>query len=125
MMRIINRIDNILQVYLDDDNQFISCKINYPLTTFVNDQLIPLTEAELDTTVLNEQTITFRDDTFTRTYTNIEGYFTVRSLFEIIEQYENEHRPLTNWFGGIDCHHRFFEGIWKSADGTYEIWWGS
>lgn len=54
------------------------------------------------------------------------GGFTVRKLLDCILEFEKEDRPKTEWFGGIDCHHRFFEGLTLNGDmDSYRIQWGS
>lgn len=61
-----------------------------------------------------------------RTYTNQKGYFTVEEMVKNIVKFEKLDRPKTSWFGGVDCHHIFFEGISKNKDNaTYGIHWGS
>ena len=43
-----------------------------------------------------------------------------------IADFETSHRPQTRWFGDIDRHHRFFEGLDLTDDGeSYKIAWGS
>merc|ERR1712070_75643 len=43
-----------------------------------------------------------------------------------IEAYERIDRAKTKWFGGVDCHHVFFEGIFPNATkDAYGICWGS
>ena len=31
----------------------------------------------------------------------------------------------SEWFGGVDVHHVFFEGIHLADDGVWDIYWGS
>ena len=60
------------------------------------------------------------------TYTNTKGYFTVEEMVKNIVKFEQVDRPKSCWFGGVDCHHIFFEGIHKNKNGkTYCIHWGS
>jgi hypothetical protein len=59
------------------------------------------------------------------TFTNKRGYFTCGELIDNIVQYANINRPHTRWFGGIDCHHIFFEGLTSCGKDTYTIYWGS
>ena len=61
-----------------------------------------------------------------KTFTNRKGYFTVREVVKIVESFEKLDRPKTNWFGGIDCHHIFFEGLrLNKARDAFVINWGS
>jgi hypothetical protein len=52
-------------------------------------------------------------------------FFTVRELLHAIEETERQTRGRTRWLGGIDVHHRYFEGIHLAADGVWDIVWGS
>jgi hypothetical protein len=52
-------------------------------------------------------------------------HFTVRALFAVIEQTEQQTRGDTDWFGGIDIHHVYFEGLHEEQEGLYRIYWGS
>ena len=55
--------------------------------------------------------------------------FTVRALFEAIAKFEAVSRPQTEWFGGVDTHHVFFEGLYEQLEvgalHRYGISWGS
>lgn len=55
------------------------------------------------------------------------SYFTVRELLRAVEETERQTRGHSDWLGGIDVHHVFFEGIHPSdeEDDVYEIYWGS
>ena len=52
-------------------------------------------------------------------------YFTFQELLDNIITFEKIDRPKTKWFGGVDCHHVYFEGIHLSKTGTYSVCWGS
>lgn len=52
-------------------------------------------------------------------------HFTVRELVHAVEKTELETRGSSEWLGGIDVHHIFFEGISAEADGTWALCWGS
>jgi hypothetical protein len=52
------------------------------------------------------------------------GAFTVRDLAGAIATTERASRGSSEWFGGIDVHHVFFEGI-EDDDGAWRICWGS
>ncbi len=99
---------------------------------FVDDEIVLLTKKELDTVCYKEKEITFIESRsqfhqgFTKTFKNSKG-FTVREMFNIIVEFEEEARPLSNWFGGIDAHHIYFEGLREYPDkkNSYMIRWGS
>jgi len=46
--------------------------------------------------------------------------FTVAALAKAVEDTERETRGSSRWFGGVDVHHVFFEGIHVDDDG---VWW--
>ncbi|MGA9520488.1 MAG: hypothetical protein WBV82_03435 [Myxococcaceae bacterium] len=52
-------------------------------------------------------------------------HFTVRELVKAVEETERQSRSRSNWLGGIDVHHVYFEGIHPENDGTWSIAWGS
>ena len=61
-----------------------------------------------------------------RTYTNTKGYFTIAEVVNIIEKFERLDRPKTRWFGGIDCHHTYFDGMCPNTkNDAFRILWGS
>ena len=64
-------------------------------------------------------------DKLIREYHDPSGWFTVDTLVNAIVEFEREARPRTRWFGGIDLHHIYFEGLTLQSDGSYEIEWGS
>jgi hypothetical protein len=54
------------------------------------------------------------------------GGFSIKMLFNCIVDFENIVRPKYTWFGGIDIHHKFFEGLYyDKKNERYEIAWGS
>lgn len=53
-------------------------------------------------------------------------YFTVRELLQAVEETERQTRGQSQWLGGVDVHHIYFEGIeFNDEDGVWEICWGS
>ena len=60
------------------------------------------------------------------TFTNQRGHFTVEEMVENILVFEKLDRPKSCWFGGVDAHHIFYEGVHCNSDGkTYSVHWGS
>jgi len=51
--------------------------------------------------------------------------FTVRDLAAAVAETERQTRGGTEWYGGIDVHHVYFEGIELEEDGVWFIAWGS
>ena len=61
-----------------------------------------------------------------KTFKTSKKFFTIEQVVSNIVKFEMEDRPKTNWFGGIDAHHVFFEGIYRnSKTDTYSVNWGS
>ena len=91
------------------------------------DEFIELTKKELDKIEYPFQEITIKsfNENKIKFKSKSKKGFTVRELIECIKDVENIARPESEWFGGIDAHHIFFEGLGKIRDGIYEIYWGS
>ena len=59
-------------------------------------------------------------------YNNDKGFFTLAEVVALIVEFERIDRPKSQWFGGVDCHHVFFEGLYPNSDGdAFGISWGS
>tara|TARA_B100000678_G_C17809334_1_gene342310 strand:+ start:56 stop:490 length:435 start_codon:yes stop_codon:yes gene_type:complete len=99
---------------------------------FVDDEIEDLTADELNEICYEGSEITFVVEEsefhkgFSKTFINEVG-FTVRQMFDNVVDFEIKARPLSNWFGGIDCHHIYFDGFNKidGTDNHYTIYWGS
>jgi hypothetical protein len=87
----------------------------------------PLTPEELDSVAFRGAAIRLRsDDGEVITHDAPDGqFFTVRQLLKAVEETERQTRGRSEWFGGIDVHHVFFEGIHRAKDGVWDIHWGS
>ncbi len=93
-------------------------------------RFIILTDEELNTIEYPFDTITLIFNSQSVNYehaynSNSTDGFTVRRLFDIVLDFENQTRPLTCFLGGIDVHHIYFEGLRKMEDGKYRVMWGS
>jgi len=73
---------------------------------FDADDLRPLTEAELDRVVFRGEALTLH-------------------VLAAVEETERQTRAEPSWFGGIDVHHVFFEGLEAEAGEVWRIGWGS
>ena len=51
--------------------------------------------------------------------------FTVKDLIKAVLVTEKKTRKDTDWFGGIDVHHVYFEGLVKVRKNIFHICWGS
>ena len=94
-----------------------------------HDEFVKLTEEELNQTAFIGDEITFKDGFTEITYLSKDGQFTVLELVAVIVEFEKVIRPKSDWFGGVDTHHVYFEGIDPIThdDGAvvHEICWGS
>lgn len=113
-------------VFADSNAKVKSISLAEP--TFFNTKLaefILLTEDELNSVVLDQSQITLESFGKRMVHNAPNGKsFSVRDLLNAVEKTEQMVRPQTDWFGGIDCHHIYFEGI-HLKNGVYEIYWGS
>jgi hypothetical protein len=86
-----------------------------------------LTEAELQLEIIHKSRIRLRGEgggVVEHKAPNGRS-FTVKEMFAAIEETERKTRGNSEWLGGIDVHHCFFEGIYQDENGTWEISWGS
>lgn len=99
------------------------------LEVFEDDDFRPLTADELGRVVLRTPRIRMRSYQLEKVVVEHEApagaRFTVADLGAAVEATERRTRGDTEWFGGIDVHHIFFEGIELGDDGVWMIWWGS
>ncbi len=87
----------------------------------------PLTEGELASIAFASPQIRLRGDTGEEVAHEAPNgqHFTVRDLIRAVELTELRTRDRSEWLGGVDVHHIFFEGLHLEADGTWAIGWGS
>ena len=100
----------------------------------LNDHIL-LTHEELDVPAFIGTEITFSNlwidrngnkvDESRMSFSNNTGYFTTKQMVDMVIAFEKVDRPKSSWFGGIDAHHVWFEGVKKDEDGFYFIRWGS
>ena len=59
-----------------------------------------------------------------RTYNNDKGYFTIAEVIEKILKFERADRPQSEWLGGVNCNHIYFEGLLpnKRKDAFYIVY---
>jgi hypothetical protein len=95
-------------------------------SVFEGDDRRPLTEAELAQVVLTQPEIRMAGLGEVVVHRAPNGAaFTVRDLLAAVEETERRTRGQSEWFGGIDVHHCYFEGIDPDDDGVWRIFWGS
>ncbi len=87
----------------------------------------PLTEPELSRAVFRGPVLRLRGESgiVVSHQAPDGGQFTVKALLAAVEATERQSRGATEWLGGVDVHHIYFEGIHPSDDGAWEIFWGS
>lgn len=87
----------------------------------------PLTDDEWNRVAFRESTIRLRgmgERVVEHRAPNGQS-FTTRELAKAIEETERQTRGHSKWFGGIDVHHVFFQGIQLGDDGVWSTSWGS
>ena len=99
------------------------------------EEQVPFTQEELDVPAFIGSEISLSSVRFDRkgkkvtashmSFCNHAGYFTIQEMVDMVVEFEKVDRPKTCWFGGIDAHHIYFEGLRKEKDGSYRILWGS
>lgn len=88
---------------------------------------IEYSEEQQNTLVIyDKDTIEFEvRDGSKKTYRFPSNRVTIKQFVDAIVDFEKFQRPKYEWFGGIDCHHIFYEGLFPTKDGAYSISWGS
>jgi hypothetical protein len=101
-------------------------QIGLELNVYENREFRDLTDAEWSTLVIRDAVIRMRGEgpAIVEHHAPSAAGFTVRDLADAIAKTEREGRSDTEWYGGIDTHHVFFEGI-RDDDGVWAIRWGS
>jgi hypothetical protein len=87
----------------------------------------PLTAEELQRVAYHGSNIRLRGESQqVTTHAAPNGkHFTVQELLNAVEESERQSRGNSEWFGGVDVHHVFFEGLELADDGVWDIIWGS
>lgn len=101
--------------------------VTLSLSVFAGDDLRALTEAEYQAVAFAAPSISLRGVTGAVVVHRAPNgkHFTVRELARAVERTELETRGASEWLGGVDAHHVFFEGLREEKDGTWSIHWGS
>lgn len=101
----------------------------------VDEDVVPMSHEELDAPAfigsnLNVSSMWINKkgkkiDETRMSFSASKGYFTVKEIADLVVKFEEKDRPKSKWFGGVDAHHVFFEGLEKNEDDSYRIRWGS
>lgn len=136
-----NTISGQLEIELTEPTQNIGTLLNQratPEARIKSLRLVPeifvedsgsfreLTSEELHSVAFNGSEITLVNDAeqpVTHKAPNGKS-FSVSDLLKAVEETERQTRGNTEWFGGIDVNHVYFEGI-DFDDGVGMICWGS
>ena len=61
-----------------------------------------------------------------KSYHSDKEYFTIHEVIANIVDFETARRQKTDWFGGINAHHVYSEGMFPNDDGeSFNIWWAN
>jgi hypothetical protein len=119
--------DRVMNLVASADAKVV--EIELALTVYLRDQQAfrELTEEEWSRVALEAPSIRLRGeaDAVIEVPAPNGRSFTVRELAAAIEQAERASRGDSEWMGGVDAHHVFFEGLELEDDGVYQIRWGS
>ena len=106
--------------------------IGFHPTTFDGEDIHEVTEAELAETAFDYPEINLvwqpapgRDYLVCHRDAPNGTHFTLQDLIDTIVGAENLFRPHSEWFGGIDTSHVYFEGFTQHGEHTFSIAWGS
>jgi hypothetical protein len=125
------QVGNLLNNFVKADSQIKS--INWSkddhgdeFTIFNDDDLEPLSQLLLQKICIKDENLTLTSyiSGHEKSFTS-SGGFTIQNMMNSILEFEREARSKTDWFGGIDAHHIYFEGISKVGPNKYSIHWGS
>jgi hypothetical protein len=95
-------------------------------SVFENHAFRDLTDEELTRVAFDAPEIKLRGRGAVVTHRAPNGRcFTVGELLAAVEETERQTRQQGEWFGGIDVHHVFFQGISPEDGGVWSISWGS
>lgn len=110
----------------DTQNSALNVTLSPEIYVEETDSFRPLSEAELSQIALNEATVELTSVGNERVIHKAPNgrFFTVKELVEAVELTEKMTRSNSRWFGDIDTHHIFFEGIY-CEQGQRVIYWGS
>jgi len=120
-------VGGLENVAASPEAKMVSARLNVEVYEEGLEEGRPLTEAELGMVVIEESPIHLRGESGgVIAHRAPDGTkFTVRDLLRAVEETERQTRESTEWLGGVDVHHCFFEGIHQGGDGVWEIVWGS
>jgi hypothetical protein len=120
-------VANLLNLRAAPDARIVRVELRAEVYNPDTEEFRPLTPAELDSVAFRGRSIKLQsEDGEVVAHDAPSGsHFTVRELLRAVEETERRTRAHSEWLGGIDVHHVFFEGIEPGEDGVWEVCWGS
>ena len=124
------RVGNLVNERATPEAGIVSLKLVVEIYNSDTDERRPLTPEELDSVAFRGASIRLRSEegeAVSHAAPNGQ-FFTVRQLLAAVEETERQTRDQSEWLGGVDVHHVYFEGIHPDEDGEEGVWqicWGS
>lgn len=123
------QVGNLLNQRATPEAGIVSLKLTAEVFNDETETFRPLTPEELDSVAFRGASIRLRSEegeAISHAAPNGQ-FFTVRQLLHAVEETERQTRDQSEWLGGVDVHHVFFEGIHQEdeEDDVWEIYWGS
>lgn len=112
------RVGDLLNERATPDAAIVSLKLTAEVFNEETETFRPLTPEELDSVAYRGASIRLRSedgDPVAHAAPNGE-FFTVRQLLQAVEETERQTRGQSEWLGGVDVHHVFFEGIHREDE---------
>lgn len=91
---------------------------------YTADDIVELGDREWASLAYDRPEITLANNVHRTFRAASDDGFTVRELVDAICAFEKEDRAHTDWFGGVDVHAVFFEGLERDGD-AWRIVYGS
>jgi hypothetical protein len=118
---------NLLNLRASPSAQISNLKLYAKVFNRDTEDFRNLTEEELNSVAFRAKHIKLRGESgevISHDAPNGE-FFSVRQLLQAVEETERRTRNRSEWYGGVDVHHCFFEGIHPGGGDTWDIFWGS
>lgn len=121
------RVASLLNLRASPTSRILRLELKAQVFNREAEDFRPLTPEEWDSVAFRRSSIQLKsEDAEVVTHEAPNGeFFTVRDLIKAVEETERKTREQSEWLGGVDVHHVFFEGIHYTKDGVWEIYWGS
>ena len=119
-------IGGLLNLAASPEARIASLRLNFDVFDDQTETHRPLTRQELEMVVIVAPTITLQGESPKAIEHRAPAgdRMTVQFLVHAVEDTERLTRGDTNWLGGVDVHHIYFEGIHPKGD-LWAIYWGS